>query len=66
MTDAQTYPYQLEVRASARKPGMFEWALRKGGKLTQRGDQMYRTEDDARKAGMKAVERNIADASGDR
>lgn len=61
MNDNQTHPYQLEVQASERKPGTFEWTIRKNGKLSERSDRSHRSEEDARKDGQKAVERRFAD-----
>ena len=66
MNDNETHPYRLEVQPSERKPGVFEWTIRKNGKLAQRSDRFYRSEEDARKDGLKAVERQFADAQGTR
>jgi len=60
------HPYELEVRAAARKPGMFEWNIRKHGKLSERSDKLYRSEADALKDGEKAIERQFAEAQSTR
>lgn len=61
MNSGTTHPYTIEVKASERRPGTFDWALRKHGKLLERSDREHRTEEDARKAGEKAIERQFAD-----
>lgn len=62
MNDNQTHPYTLEVKASERKPGTFEWTIRRHGKLIQRSDRPQRSEEDARKDGEKALERQFSDS----
>ena len=57
MSDNASHPYSLEVFASVRNPGSFEWAIRRSGKLVQRSDRFFRTEQDARKQGSKEIER---------
>ncbi|HMO29813.1 hypothetical protein [Enterovirga sp.] len=59
-----TYPYTLEVMASERTPGAFEWTIRRHGKLIQRSDRLQRSEEAARRDGEKALERQFADAGG--
>jgi hypothetical protein len=58
----QTPPYTLEVSASERKPGQFEWTIRRQGTLIQRSDRIHRSGVDAQKDGEKAVERQFSDA----
>lgn len=60
MNDNLTHPFSLEVKGSDRKPGMFEWTIRRDGKLIQRSDRLQRSEDDARKDGFKAIERQLS------
>ena len=62
----QTPPYTLEVLASERKPGQFEWTIRRQGTLIQRSDRIHRSGADAQKDGEKAVERQFSDAQGAR
>lgn len=66
MNADKTYPYALEVKASERKPGTFEWTIRRHGKLIQRSDRVHRSEDDARKDGEKAIERQFVDSQSTR
>ncbi len=61
-----TYPYTLEVMASERTPGAFEWTIRRHGKLIQRSDRLQRSEEAARRDGEKALERQFMDAGGGR
>jgi len=62
MSIASTHPYTLDVKASDRTAGLFEWSIRRHGKLIQRSDRFQRSEDGARKDGEKAIERQFADA----
>ena len=65
MSESRTHPYVLGVQPAS-KPGTFQWAIRKHGKLAQRSDKTFRSEDDARKDGEKAVERQFSDAQSTR
>ena len=60
MTINKHHPYSLDVQPS-KKAGLFEWTIRRHGSLIQRSDRIHRTEDDARKEGEKAIERQFAD-----
>jgi hypothetical protein len=59
MSKQETYPYALEVTPSTKKPGQFEWTIRQHGKLLQRSDRLYFSEEAARKNGMTEVERKL-------
>jgi hypothetical protein len=59
-------PYTLEVAASERKPGQFEWMIRRQGTLVQRSDRLHRSEADAQKDGEKAIERQFSDSQSTR
>jgi hypothetical protein len=61
-TVIQVPPYTLEVVASERKPGQFEWTIRRKGTLIQRSDRIHRSEADGQKDGEKAIERQFSDA----
>jgi uncharacterized protein (DUF2249 family) len=61
-----TPPYTLEVVASERKPGQFEWKIRRQGTLIQRSDRLHRSEADAKKDGEKAIERQFSDSQSSR
>ena len=65
-TVTQTPPNTLEVMASERKPGQFEWTIRRNGTLIQRSDRIQRSEADAQKDGEKAIERQFSDAQSTR
>lgn len=60
MTVNPFHPYTLEIIPSVRKPGSFEWAIRRSGKLVQRSDRFSRSEEDARKEGTKEIERQFS------
>lgn len=62
MNTDSMHPYSLDVKASDRTAGAFEWSIRRNGKLIQRSDRIQRSEDSARKDGEKAIERQFADA----
>ena len=55
------HPYTLEVQPGS-KTGIFQWAIRRHGKLVQRSDRVLRSEEDAEKDGFKAIERQFSDA----
>ncbi len=54
------HPYALEVRSSERKPGMYEWSIRRHGKLIQRSDRLRPSKEDARADGEKAIEQQFS------
>jgi hypothetical protein len=54
-----THPYTLDI-IPGRKPGFFDWAIRRNGKLIQRSDRPQASEEDARKNGLKEIERQFA------
>ena len=62
MSTDSMHPYSLDVKASDRTPGLFEWSIRRNGKLIQRSDRFQRSEEGARKDGEKAIERQFAGA----
>lgn len=65
-TVIHTPPYTLEIMASERKPGQFEWTIRRQGTLVQRSDRIHRSEADAQKDGEKAIERQFSDSQSTR
>jgi hypothetical protein len=52
-----THPYSLEVTPSPKGDGSFGWAIRMNGKMLERSDRLFRSEQDALKNGREAVER---------
>jgi hypothetical protein len=60
------HPYSLEVAPSERNPALYGWSIRRHGKLVQRSDRSHRSEEEARKDGEKAIERQFSDASSTR
>ena len=65
MNENSTHPYALEIQPTS-KPGTFQWTIRRHGKLIQRSDKTFRLQEDARKDGEKAIERQFADAQSPR
>ncbi|MBM0207474.1 hypothetical protein JNW90_34230 [Micromonospora sp. STR1s_5] len=65
-TVIQLPPYTLELMASERKPGQFEWTIRRQGTLIQRSDRIHRSEADAQKDGERAIERQFSDSQSTR
>jgi hypothetical protein len=54
-----THPYTLELSPSPKGDGSVGWAIRKHGKLLERSDRTYRSEQEALKSGQEAVERAL-------
>ncbi len=52
-----THPYTLEVTPSPKGDGSCGWAIRMNGKMFERSERMFRSEEDALKNGREAVER---------
>ena len=46
MTEQQTntYPYTFEVERNPKSEGVWQWAIRKHGKLIQRSDRAFASE----------------------
>ncbi len=58
-TENPTHPYTLEVTPSPKGDGSFGWAIRLHGKMLERSDRVYRSEQDALKNGHEALERAL-------
>ena len=58
-TENPTHPYTLEITPSPKGDGSTGWAIRKHGKMLERSDRMYRSEQDALKNGQEALERQF-------
>ena len=56
-TENPTHPYTLEVTPSPKGDGSFGWAIRLHGKMLERSDRVFRSEQDALKNGQEALER---------
>ena len=59
----QTHPYTLELSPSPKGDGSVGWAIRKNGKMLERSDRMYRSQQEALKNGQEAVERALSGVS---
>jgi hypothetical protein len=53
------YPYTLTISPSERLAGHFDWAIRRHGKLVERSDRRYPSEQSAREQGQAALERQL-------
>jgi hypothetical protein len=58
-TDNGTYPYTLEALPCDKPAGHFRWAIRKHGKLVERSERPYPSEQSAREKGQSALERQF-------
>lgn len=61
MTENPYHPYTFEVGPGI-KPGTFLWTIRLNGKLLQRSDRARMSEEEARKDGLKVLEREFTPA----
>ncbi|GJD57552.1 MULTISPECIES: hypothetical protein [Methylobacterium] len=61
MNDIQsdTYPFSLDVEPVGESGSLFQWSIRKNGKLHQRSDRKHPTEAKARAHGEAEIERLI-------
>jgi hypothetical protein len=59
--DTATYPYTLTILPNERTAGHFEWAIRRHGKLVERSDRPYPSEQSAQESGQAALERQLRD-----
>ena len=60
MSTDLTYPYSLEISRSEKSQAQFRWAIRERGKLLQRSDRAFATEQLARKSGEAELERLLS------
>ncbi len=63
MSMNQTHPYTLELSPSPKGDGSAGWAIRKHGKMLERSDRTYRTQQEALKSGQDAMERTLSGVS---
>ena len=63
MNSNQTHPYTLELSPSPKGDGSVGWAMRKHGKMLERSDRMFRTQQEALKSGQEAMERALSGVS---
>jgi hypothetical protein len=57
--DNATSPYTLTILPNERLVGHFDWAIRRHGKLVERSDRHYPSEQSARESGQAALERQL-------
>ncbi|MCE4226962.1 hypothetical protein HCU64_24805 [Methylobacterium sp. C25] len=58
MTTEVPHPYSITVEPLTKPQGHYGWALRKHGKLAERSDRAFPSENKAFENAMKAVERD--------
>ncbi|MDR7039177.1 hypothetical protein J2X36_003950 [Methylobacterium sp. BE186] len=58
MSSDVPHPYSIEVEPLPKPEGQFGWLLRRSGKLIERSDRAYRSEEKAREAALEAAERD--------
>ncbi|MCK2056863.1 hypothetical protein [Methylobacterium sp. 37f] len=58
-----TYPYTLKVEPKTRREGIWQWVVRKHGKLLNRSDRDHPSEAKARAQGMEEIERMLRAAA---
>jgi hypothetical protein len=58
-----THPYALEVGLAPKSESFFRWTIRKGGKVFQRSDRDFTSEEKARAHGFAMIERLLAGAA---
>ncbi len=56
-TENPTHSYTLEITPSPKGDGSLGWAIRMHGKMLERSDRIFRSEQDALKNGREALER---------
>lgn len=66
MSNDVPHPYSVTVEPLAKPAGHFGWALRKNGKLAERSDRAFTSEDKAFSNAMNALERDQKPGFGSR
>ena len=64
MSNDAPHPYSIEVEPLTKPEGHFGWALRRSGKLIERSDRAYRSEEKAREAALEAADRDSKPGAG--
>ncbi|AWN39973.1 hypothetical protein U8607_16140 [Methylobacterium durans] len=58
------HPYSIEVEPLTKPEGQFGWLLRRSGKLIERSDRAYRSEEKAWEAALEAALRDSKPGAG--
>ncbi|AWN43771.1 hypothetical protein [Methylobacterium durans] len=64
MSNDVPHPYSIEVEPLTKPEGHFGWILRRSGKLIERSDRAYRSEEKAREAALEAALRDSKPGAG--
>jgi hypothetical protein len=59
MTTDVPHPYSITIEPLKKPEGQFGWALRKHGKLAERSDRSFLTEEKAFENAMRAIEADM-------
>ncbi len=59
-TAKTTHPYELDIGLAPKSDALFQWAIRKGGKIYQRSDRTFPSEAEARRKGTETIERLLS------
>lgn len=59
-TETNIHPYTLEILRPKEEGGVYNWAIRKHGKLAQRSDRSYPNKAKAQAAGLVTVEKLLS------
>ncbi len=66
MTSDVPHPYSVTIEPLKKPEGQFGWALRKHGKLAERSDRPFLTEEKAFENAMRAIEIDMKPSSSGR
>ena len=55
-----THPYELDIGPAPKSDVLFQWAIRKAGKIYQRSDRTFPSEAEARRKGNETIERLLS------
>lgn len=54
------HPYELDIGLTPKSDVLFQWAIRKNGKIFQRSDRTFPSEAEARRKGTETIERLLS------
>lgn len=66
MTNDVPHPYSVIIEPLKKPEGQFGWALRKHGRLAERSDRAFLTEEKAFENALRAIEMDSKPSSGGR
>ena len=54
------HPYELDIGHAPKSDVLYQWAIRKSGKIFQRSDRTFPSEAEARRKGTETIERLLS------